>query len=90
VATPEANYDMIEAADALGDIRYITDGGNLISGFPGEAILAEIHRSNMSKLLDDGTVLRREDGKILKGPNYFKPDIKRVLFGLAATAGDQG
>lgn len=80
-AAQDATYDVIEAADALGDIRYITDGGNLISGFPGEAILAEIHRSNMSKLLEDGSVLRREDGKILKGPNYTKPDIRRVLFG---------
>jgi predicted HAD superfamily Cof-like phosphohydrolase len=72
-------YDPVEAADALGDLRYIVDGGNLICGFPGELVLAEIHRSNMSKLGPDGKPLRREDGKTLKGPNYFKPDIRKVL-----------
>lgn len=74
-------YDPIEAADALGDLRYIVDGGNLISGFPGALVLAEIHRSNMSKLGLDGKPVLRADGKILKGPNYTKPDIRKVLFG---------
>jgi predicted HAD superfamily Cof-like phosphohydrolase len=74
-----AVYDPVEAADALGDLRYLVDGGNLVCGFPGELVLAEIHRSNMSKLGADGKPVRREDGKILKGPGYFKPDIARVL-----------
>lgn len=74
-----AAYDPIEAADALGDLRYVVDGGNLICGFPGELVLAEIHRSNMSKLGADGQPVRRADGKTLKGPNYSKPDIRRVL-----------
>lgn len=74
-------YDPVEAADALGDLRYIVDGGNLICGFPGEMVLAEIHRSNMSKLGADGKPVKRDDGKIMKGPNYFKPDIAGVLFG---------
>jgi predicted HAD superfamily Cof-like phosphohydrolase len=75
----DAVYDPIESADALGDIRYIVDGGNLICGFPGELVLQEIHRSNMSKLGEDGLPIRRGDGKILKGPNYTKPDIGKVL-----------
>lgn len=74
-------YDPVEAADALGDLRYITDGGNLICGFPGEMVLAEIHRSNMSKAGPDGKPVKREDGKIMKGPNYFKPNIHAVLYG---------
>jgi predicted HAD superfamily Cof-like phosphohydrolase len=74
-----AEYDPIEAADGLGDIRYLVDGGNLICGFPGEHVLAEIHRSNMSKLGEDGKPVMRADGKFLKGPNYTKPDIRKVL-----------
>lgn len=72
-------YDPIEAADALGDLRYIVDGGNLVCGFPGEIVLAEIHRSNMSKLGPDGRPIKREDGKILKGPNYTKPNIAKAI-----------
>lgn len=73
------HYDPIEAADACGDLRYIVDGTNLVCGFPGEAVLTEIHRSNMSKLGADGKPVKRADGKILKGPDYFKPNIARVL-----------
>lgn len=76
-------YDPVETADGFGDIRYLVDGGNLICGFPGDLVLAEIHRSNMSKAGADGKPVRREDGKVLKGPNYFKPDIRRVLFGAS-------
>ena len=71
--------DLVECADALGDIRVLTDGGNLIYGFPGQAVLMEIHRSNMSKLGADGQPLYRADGKILKGPNYTPPNIAAVL-----------
>lgn len=78
-------YDPIEAADAFGDIRYLVDGGNLICGFPGELVLAEIHRSNMSKLGADGKPVTRADGKTIKGPNYFKPNIAKVI-GLEAPA----
>ena len=76
-----AAYDPVETADGLGDLRYLVDGGNLLCGFPGDLVLAEIHRSNMSKLGADGKPVRREDGKVMKGPKYFKPDIRRVLFG---------
>lgn len=73
------HYDAVEAADALGDLRYIVDGGNLVCGFPGDMVLAEIHRSNMSKLGLDGRPVKREDGKILKGPNFTKPNIAKVI-----------
>lgn len=71
--------DIVEIADALGDIRYVTDGANLCFGLPAEEILAEIHRSNMSKLGEDGKPIYREDGKVLKGPNYFEPDIAKII-----------
>lgn len=71
--------DLVEAADALGDLRYVIDGGNLIFGFPGDAVLAEIHRSNMSKLGADGKPVYRDDRKVMKGPSYTPPDIAAVL-----------
>lgn len=74
-----ATVNLIEMADALGDLDYVVQGANLVFGLPSYAIVEEIHRSNMSKLGADGKPLVREDGKILKGPGYFKPDIARVL-----------
>lgn len=71
--------NIVEIADGLGDIRYVTDGANLCFGLPAEEILAEIHRSNMSKLGEDGKPIYREDGKVLKGPNYFGPDIAKII-----------
>jgi len=71
--------DIIDVADALGDIRVVTDGANLTWGFPQQEILEEIHASNMSKLGEDGKPIYREDGKILKGPNYCKPNIEKIL-----------
>lgn len=75
----ELEYDVIEAADALGDIAVVTNGAAIVSGIDLDAIIAEIHRSNMSKLGSDGKPIYREDGKILKGPGYFKPNIKEIL-----------
>jgi len=74
-----AEVDLIECADGLTDLRNLVDGGNLIFGFDGDALLAEVHRSNMSKLGADGRPVRREDGKTLKGPNYSPPNIATVL-----------
>lgn len=71
--------DVIEMADALGDIAYVVVGFALEMGIDLNAVVAEIHASNMTKLGEDGNVIRREDGKVLKGPNYRKPDIKSVL-----------
>lgn len=75
----QGSRDVVEAADALGDLVYVVYGMALESGIDLDAVLAEIHRSNLSKLMPDGTVRRREDGKVLKGPNFSPPDIARVL-----------
>ncbi len=73
--------DLVEIADALGDKLYILCGTILAHGLQDkiEEVFDEIQRSNMSKLSADGTPVIREDGKILKGPNYFKPNIKSIL-----------
>lgn len=73
--------DLVKVADALGDQLYVLLGTILKHGlqYKIEEIFSEIHRSNMSKLGEDGTPIFREDGKILKGPNYFKPNILRIL-----------
>jgi predicted HAD superfamily Cof-like phosphohydrolase len=73
--------DLVGIADALGDQLYIIYGTILKHGLQDriEEVFAEIHRSNMSKLDENGKPILREDGKILKGKNYFKPDIIKVL-----------
>lgn len=75
------NNDLTEVADALGDMLYILCGTIIEHGmqYKIEEIFDEIQRSNMSKLGGNGKPIYREDGKVLKGPNYFKPDIKAVL-----------
>ncbi len=77
------NNDLIEVADALGDMLYILCGTIIEHGMQDkiEEVFNEIQRSNMSKLGEDGKPIYREDGKVLKGPNYFKPDIGKVLEG---------
>jgi predicted HAD superfamily Cof-like phosphohydrolase len=71
--------DIVEVADALTDLLYVIYGAGAAFGIDLDACFKEVHSSNMSKLMPDGTVLRREDGKVLKGPNYFAPDLKKVL-----------
>lgn len=73
--------DLIEVADALGDQLYILLGTILKHGMQDkiEEVFNEIQRSNMSKLGEDGKPIYREDGKVLKGPNYFKPNIDKIL-----------
>jgi predicted HAD superfamily Cof-like phosphohydrolase len=75
------NNDLVEVADALGDMLYILCGTILEHGmqYKIEEVFNEIQRSNMSKLGEDGKPIYREDGKVLKGPNYFKPNIKEIL-----------
>ena len=75
------NNDLVEVADALGDMLYILCGTMLSHGMQDkmEAVFNEIQRSNMSKLGEDGKPIYREDGKVMKGPNYFKPNIKEIL-----------
>lgn len=75
------NEDLTGIADALGDQLYILCGTILKHGLQHkiEEVFHEIHMSNMSKLGEDGKPVLREDGKILKGPGYFRPDIKSIL-----------
>jgi predicted HAD superfamily Cof-like phosphohydrolase len=75
------NNDLVEIADALGDMMYILCGTIIEHGLQHkiEAVFDEIQRSNMSKLGEDGKPIYREDGKVMKGPNYFKPDFSKIL-----------
>jgi predicted HAD superfamily Cof-like phosphohydrolase len=75
------NGDLTEVADALGDMLYILCGTILEHGlqYKIEEVFDEIQRSNMSKLGADGKPVYREDGKVMKGPNYFKPDFSNIL-----------
>ncbi len=73
--------DLVEVADALGDMLYILCGTILEHGLQSkiDEVFVEIQKSNMSKLGADGRPIYREDGKVLKGPGYFRPDIARIL-----------
>lgn len=73
--------DLVEVADALGDMLYILCGTIIEHGLQHkiEAVFDEIQKSNMSKLGEDGEPIYREDGKVLKGPNYFVPKIQEIL-----------
>ena len=77
------NDDLVEVADALGDMLYILCGTILEHGmqYKIEEVFNEIQRSNMSKLGADGKPIYREDGKVMKGPSYFKPNIASILNG---------
>jgi predicted HAD superfamily Cof-like phosphohydrolase len=73
--------DLVEVADALGDQLYILCGTILSHGMQDviEDVFLEIQASNMSKLGENGLPILREDGKVMKGPHYFRPDISRIL-----------
>ena len=75
------NNDIVEVADALGDMLYILCGTIIEHGMQDkiEEIFDEIQKSNMSKLGEDGKPIYRNDGKVMKGPNYFKPNISEIL-----------
>lgn len=75
------NNDLVEVADALGDMLYILCGTIIEHGMQDkiDEVFNEIHRSNMSKLDANGKPIYREDGKVLKGPNYFKPNIAELI-----------
>ena len=79
VAADEGERDVIEAADALADLVYVVSGMAIESGMNLDSVLAEVQASNLSKLMPDGSVKLREDGKVLKGPNFFQPNIARGL-----------
>lgn len=76
----EDKDDLENVAKELADIIYIVCGTAASYGIPLDKVFDEVHKSNLSKLVD-GKVLRREDGKVLKGPNYIPPNIKKVLYG---------
>lgn len=73
------NVDVVEAADALADLDYVTAGSWLVWGFPYLAVNVHVHDSNMSKLDAEGKAVQDEHGKVIKGPNFWEPDIAAVL-----------
>ena len=73
------NKDLIEVADALTDILYVTYGAGHAFGIDLDKCFDEVQNSNMSKLGSDGKPIYNEFGKVLKGPNYFKPDLKKFI-----------
>jgi predicted HAD superfamily Cof-like phosphohydrolase len=77
--TASGKGDLVGIADALADITYVVYGTALTYGIDLDAVLREVHRSNMSKLDSDGRPLIRDDGKVLKSGRYFPPDIEAVL-----------
>lgn len=76
---PNNHPNLVEIADALGDLLYVTIGAAVSCGIDLEPVTDEIHRSNMSKVCEDGTVLRRADNKILKPDTYSPADLASVL-----------
>ena len=73
--------DLAAVLQEITDIQYVLDGLYLTLGLHElkDAAFAEVHRANMSKLMPDGTVKRREDGKVLKGPNFSPPDLRPII-----------
>ena len=71
--------DMVAVADALTDLLYVIYGAGHAFGLDLDACYQEVHSSNMSKLDENGRPLKRADGKVLKGPNFFEPDLTYVL-----------
>ena len=74
-----ANRDMVEIADALTDILYVVYGAGHTFGIDLDDCFDEVHASNMSKLGEDGRPIKREDGKVMKGPGFFAPDLESIL-----------
>ncbi len=74
--------DMVQIADALTDILYVVYGAGHTFGIDLDECFEEVHRSNMSKLGDGGRPIYREDGKVLKGPGFFEPDLEGILGAL--------
>ena len=71
--------DLKEVADALTDILYVTYGAGHAFGINLDDCFEEVQKSNMSKLGDDGRPIYNQDGKVMKGPNYFKPNLEKFL-----------
>ena len=73
------NKDLLEVADALTDILYVTYGAGIAFGIDLDKCFEEVQNSNMSKLGEDGKPIYNEAGKVMKGPNYFKPDLSKFV-----------
>ena len=73
------NNDIVEVADALTDILYVTYGAGHSFGVDLDKCFDEVQRSNMSKLGEDGKPIYNDSGKVMKGPNYFAPDLKKII-----------
>jgi predicted HAD superfamily Cof-like phosphohydrolase len=73
------NADIVEVADALTDILYVTYGAGHAFGIDLDKCFQEVQESNMSKLDHNGEPIYREDGKVMKGPNYFSPDLTSIV-----------
>ena len=73
------NKDLLEVADALTDILYVTYGAGHAFGINLDKCFDEVQRSNMSKLGKDGKPIYNEHGKVMKGPKYFKPNLKKFI-----------
>ena len=73
------NNDLLEVADALTDILYVTYGAGHAFGIDLDKCFNEVQNSNMSKLGENGEPIYNESGKVMKGPNYFKPDLSKFV-----------
>ena len=73
------NKDLLEVADALTDILYVTYGAGHAFGIDLDQCFEEVQSSNMSKLGEDGKPIYNESGKVMKGPKYFKPDLTKFI-----------
>ena len=73
------NKDLLEVADALTDILYVTYGAGHAFGINLDKCFEEVQNSNMSKLDENGKPIYNEHGKVMKGPNYFKPDLSKFV-----------
>ncbi len=73
------NKDLLEVADALTDILYVTYGAGHAFGIDLDKCFDEVQNSNMSKLDENGNPIYNETGKVMKGPNYFKPDLSKFV-----------
>jgi|TARA_R110001592_G_scaffold348018_1_gene641897 predicted HAD superfamily Cof-like phosphohydrolase len=79
------NNNLVEIADALTDILYVVYGAGHAYGIDLDKCFDEVHASNMSKLNEEGKPIYREDGKVLKGSNYFEPNLSQFLFERSET-----
>jgi len=79
-AIVDGDGTLVDVADALSDLLYVVYGAGHSFGIDLDDCFAEVHRSNMSKLGEDGEPIYREDGKVLKGPNFSEPDLTSVLY----------